>query len=964
MAIISRTTSNIRPRNTLIPRSVLSSRSTTNNCCPISDKLIAIRVEVKKIEKSLKSNSIILEALQKKERTEREAQNRKLKEKIKEKKGSSKGKGNVVTPPVGGGGILQSINQFLLMNIMGLAAPKLIQYAPQISWVIKNIIYFSRFVSIFTTEFFKNFIKSIHFAYRVYDNTRQIVKNIGGENFQKTFDDTSSLLNKFLNGAIVVALAVAGSGSDGSPGDRRKGRGRGRGPRGGPGGERTRGGRPGVTSNEDFRNPLRRRPEVTTGGEPRGRGGGRARVTVGGEAKLANSGFRSFRKILGKIEIIGPLIGFVFDLIMGEPVGRAAAGAVGSLIGAGIATALVGAGTFGIGAIAGGFIGSWLGDMIGTSLYDAVAPMLGWQVSTQAQGGAVGNKTTTVSVPTKRTKTRSRPSVKRFTKVQPGKNVGGEDAIKKLYPDPSNDRQASPYKALVKTSEILKKNSFSALMAAGVDLALGQNVDKKIFKNFAEQLNYMVESSYDPDSNYGMTSVNRQVLTAATGGKIPVGRTGGTPKSNFSDQFYDSMVSMVNMRSNDIFSEIRKNLSLTSPDSTTPSPNGGGPDGGSPNLIDNANAREVYNYFVGLGFTPEAASGILGNLLQENRAINPRQKQHGGDAMGIIQWEPARWRRLVDWANANNKDEYDLRTQLEWAVVEMKERGTYNRIKNLRDVRKAVKLFHDEMEKAGVPMMDSRYEYGANAYASFAPDAAKFGRIIDTNVIDEFKGRPGGQAGKITSERGWRWGRMHHGVDISPSGPGYFVALKLSGNVDLVEYESGGYGKYVDIKSGNMIYRFAHLARVSVTQGQSYNGQTIGEIGSTGGSTGIHLHFEVRPAGADRYGNGSVNPIPYVRLLSIGKRLSTTPSRQTRQNLRATPTNRSGGNTPTDRPEGSSDGPRTSAAPTTPQSTNIAQLAPNQSSSTSSAVTSVTSNGNYSDDVATNIILLYQEVYA
>ena len=148
-------------------------------------------------------------------------------------------------------------------------------------------------------------------------------------------------------------------------------------------------------------------------------------------------------------------------------------------------------------------------------------------------------------------------------------------------------------------------------------------------------------------------------------------------------------------------------------------------------------------------------------------------------------------------------------------------------------------------------------------------------QAVSTSVIDQFKGKPGGAAGIITSERGMRLSptsgkyRMHHGIDIAPAGRGYYVALKLSGKVNLVAFDSGGYGNYVDIKSGNTIYRFAHLAKVYVKQGQTYNGATIGEIGSTGGSTGIHLHFEVRPGGGD-----SINPRPYLGLLSIGKQLT------------------------------------------------------------------------------------------
>jgi murein DD-endopeptidase MepM/ murein hydrolase activator NlpD len=169
----------------------------------------------------------------------------------------------------------------------------------------------------------------------------------------------------------------------------------------------------------------------------------------------------------------------------------------------------------------------------------------------------------------------------------------------------------------------------------------------------------------------------------------------------------------------------------------------------------------------------------------------------------------------------------------------------------------------------------SRVNPYPNQQVPSTPRPTQTAPAVTTSVIDQFKGKPGGAAGIITSERGMRLSptsgkyRMHHGIDIAPAGRGYFVALKLSGKVNLVAFDSGGYGNYVDIKSENTIYRFAHLAKVYVKQGQTYNGATIGEIGSTGGSTGIHLHFEVRPGGG-----ASINPRPYLGLLSIGRQLT------------------------------------------------------------------------------------------
>lgn len=951
----------IRPTTTLIPRSPNIPGANSNKCCPISDNLSALHNELKKIEFILKSSSLLGKKLEDIERRKKEIENRRQKEKTAEKKVGTTSKIDL-TPPAQTGGILQSINQFILMNLLAWATPKLIQFAPQISWVTKNVIYLSQFISKFTTEFFKNVVRSINFGYKVYDTTRKIVKNIGGENFEKVFDNTSSLLNKFLNGAIVVGLAIAssGSGSDGVSGDRRGGRGR-------QGGR----GRPGVTSSDDFRNPLRTRPGVTSSGDIRNPFRTGPRVTVGGEANAARAGIRGIRGAFGKVAIIGPLIGFIIDLMMGEPVGRAAAGAVGSMIGAGIAAAIVGAGTLGIGAIVGGLIGGYIGDLIGTSLYDLVAPMVGWQVTTQAQGGSVGGKTSTNNSGnnTRRPRTRVKPSIKRFDRVQPGKNVGGEASIKKLYPDPNDDQQANPYKALVRTSEILKKNSFSALMAAGVDLALGQQVDKKIFRNFANQLNYMVESAYDPES-YGVNSVSRQILTAANGGQIGLGSTRGIQRKNLSDEFYESMVSMVNMRSNDIFSDIRRNLSLKGIEETsTVAPTSGGGGGeGSPNLTGHTNARKVYNYLVNdLHFTPEAAAGIIGNLLQESGAIDPRQIQNdGGGGKGILQWDATRWGRMLSWARENNKDPFKLETQLEWMTIEMKQRGTFNRIKGLTDVRKAVELFEKDMEDAGVPMMEKRYKYAADAYASFfaAGNPISLGNMIGTTVIDEFKGTPGGPSGIITGRFDeQRKGHKHAGIDIAPAGYGYFVALKQSGNVTYAGVESG-YGKFVIIKSGNIEYCFGHLARISVKNGESYNGQTIGEIGSTGRSTGIHLHYEIRQNGRP------INPTPYINLLSIGKRLSNNTNRQqgTRQSTGTTP------NRPVTSNNRSSSGTRNRElsggnenAMLVPQSSNItgsnqvAQLAPGSTSSSSylSAPTTYTDGSKNSNTIAIQPIVQF-----
>lgn len=112
-------------------------------------------------------------------------------------------------------------------------------------------------------------------------------------------------------------------------------------------------------------------------------------------------------------------------------------------------------------------------------------------------------------------------------------------------------------------------------------------------------------------------------------------------------------------------------------------------------------------------------------------------------------------------------------------------------------------------------------------------------------------------------------GRHHAGIDIGTSGQkGYHVSFGGTGTVVFVGNLSG-YGKTVIINSGGLDFLFAHLANYDVNQGEKYTGQIIGEIGNTGRSSGIHLHFEVRKK--DGAAGSDVDPMPHVSKLNIGK---------------------------------------------------------------------------------------------
>lgn len=102
----------------------------------------------------------------------------------------------------------------------------------------------------------------------------------------------------------------------------------------------------------------------------------------------------------------------------------------------------------------------------------------------------------------------------------------------------------------------------------------------------------------------------------------------------------------------------------------------------------------------------------------------------------------------------------------------------------------------------------------------------------------------------ITSRPGWRWGRTHEGVDMAaPIGTHVFAS---DGGTVIRASVYSGYGNCIDIQHANgWITRYGHLSAFAVKVGDKvYQGQYIGNVGSTGHSTGPHLHFETRLNGA------------------------------------------------------------------------------------------------------------------
>lgn len=131
--------------------------------------------------------------------------------------------------------------------------------------------------------------------------------------------------------------------------------------------------------------------------------------------------------------------------------------------------------------------------------------------------------------------------------------------------------------------------------------------------------------------------------------------------------------------------------------------------------------------------------------------------------------------------------------------------------------------------------------YGGNVPSSAARGTGRFGWPVSGRITQKF------------------WTR-HPGIDVgAPTGTPIFAAD--SGYITFAGWDNAGYGNMILVNHGNgFVTRYAHLSKFQVKVGDSVKkGQIIGRVGSTGNSTGPHLHFEIVKGG------GRYNPFSYLR---------------------------------------------------------------------------------------------------
>ena len=501
--------------------------------------LFVIKKKVLKIKDIINSTFLIQQSENRRKIKKNERAKAEEKEKKLETKPTSKVNfNNLSKVSLPGRSILDTINRFLTFTFIGFLFDKYSKLLPKLLEFGNYIMPVVKFIDIFSKNLIDGIIKFIDIGYKAYDTVQETIKNIGGKDAEKTFVEFSGQLNKLLNGAIAVAMLIASTSPKSPKGTAGGGGAAAGGAATGIGGYKKTplpsGVKPGTNEGRGIVS-QQKKAERAAAKESRRIDGAKRRIALKGagaeatESIVSQGAKKAARFGIVKTPIIGALIGFIIDtVIFKEKPSRAAAGAVGNIIGSGLGLALAAAGTFGLGAGVGLIVGGFLGDILGKSLYDAIVGTKPEATQAKAQGGTVtggGGGQSGVSS-TRKIKIQQPPQRKIYTpsKTQPGKDIGGKIKIENLYGKDEPGKR-SALRALTKSSNDLKKmksmNGIAgSMLGAGIDMSLGQKPDKRLADSLGNMFGSVIQAAINSELDSSFNDISR-TIAMANGGRIP-----------------------------------------------------------------------------------------------------------------------------------------------------------------------------------------------------------------------------------------------------------------------------------------------------------------------------------------------------------------------------------------------------------------------------------------------------------
>jgi len=266
-------------------------------------------------------------------------------------------------------------------------------------------------------------------------------------------------------------------------------------------------------------------------------------------------------------------------------------------------------------------------------------------------------------------------------------------------------------------------------------------------------------------------------------------------------------------------------------------------------------------------------------------AHNPASR--GGDAMGIAQFQAATWNEWGEDANGNGiasvwEPEDAIWSQgrlmcahVEWAQQQLSAGAITG---DPIDIALAAYFCGRQcvLDSGGVPASGMAADYPREV----RDRVPRYTLAAAVPTGEWVVPLPEGSY-QFTSGFGQRWGRLHAGIDLAaPTGTPIYAASAgtvldagcTSPRCDIPgSLEMPGCGWRVNINhGGGVVTRYCHAVALNVTAGQQVvAGQVIGWVGSTGQSSGPHLHFEVHQGAPPATNNTATDPVPFLQALGI-----------------------------------------------------------------------------------------------
>lgn len=262
-------------------------------------------------------------------------------------------------------------------------------------------------------------------------------------------------------------------------------------------------------------------------------------------------------------------------------------------------------------------------------------------------------------------------------------------------------------------------------------------------------------------------------------------------------------------------------------------------------------AADLYKRGAGAGFAAVLAAGSIEDALDRSAYV---QALSSSDRAALERLQVARTQTDAERAHLSVETARleAMKSEQEALLDEVRELRRHRAVEaasaaaEVQELRAEKEATERESRRIGQLIRErQRKREAAERYRDRATNTRATGSVSGTGYMWP-------RCDQVTSEYGRRWGRRHEGLDIDGNTGAPIYAAK-GGTVIYAGWYSG-YGRFTLIDHGDgIVTAYAHQSRIDVADGQRVtHGQRIGSVGSTGNSTGSHLHFETRVNGAPR----------------------------------------------------------------------------------------------------------------